>query len=108
MKKFALIIVTLAAVTMPVKAFAVADDAQAIKDCKTLIATFLGDPTLASQIPTVANNGSKGEFLFGWPQGSFNLGNFRGSKGQSASCLGTFKKDMPSVESVTINGKSVL
>jgi hypothetical protein len=57
--------------------------------------------------PYVKNYGTKGEFYFAWPRGSFKFSNGFGAKmPMSASCIGSLVTG--EIKSLTINAKDVL
>lgn len=78
----------------------------ALFQCQTAIAStakYGGSDTP----PYVKNNGSKDDFYFAWPRGSFYFTNAYGAKeAMSASCNGSLKDG--TISSMTLNAKDLI
>lgn len=78
---------------------------KALLNCQYAIrgAAKFGDAELP---PYVKNHGSKNEFYFAWPNGSFHFTNGFGAKEKmSASCIGEL--DTGTIKSITLNGQDI-
>jgi len=79
---------------------------QALANCQHRIRSTaqFGDAELP---PHVQNYGTKGEFYFAWPSGSFHFKNgFGAPLKMSASCIGDLSTG--EIKQMTVNGKDVL
>lgn len=77
---------------------------KALAECKSAIASYLGADG-SGMIPDVKNFGSGNEFVFGWPEGSFQMHTAVGSADMSASCDGTLRP--VKIVSLSVNGETI-